>query len=116
MPISGGDEPPVGNIYLHHSLYWVPAAEADAYPVRQGDLFAEATLADGSVWEAAVIVQPTCELGKPSVAHVQVAHVRALEVLPDISQRMLVQAGFRERDGRDADGVRTHVLRGAGAR
>jgi hypothetical protein len=81
--------------YLHRDAYWVPAAHADAYPVRQGDLFDGVPVADQS-WEAALIVHPTCELAKASVRQVQVARVRVLDDLPDQRQRAMVVAGFAE--------------------
>ena len=85
--------------YLHHADYWVAAAEAGEYPVRQGDLFANVQTADGAHLDAALIAHPTCELGKASVTNVQVAQVRPLDVLPDETQRQLVVAGISEKDG-----------------
>jgi hypothetical protein len=88
-----GDSP-----YLHHAGYWVPADDAADYPVRQGDLFSGTEVA-GESWDAALIVHPTCELGKASVANVQVARVRPLDHLPDDKQRRQVVAGIAEVGG-----------------
>jgi hypothetical protein len=93
-PEPGGRSP-----YLHHDRYWVAAAEASGHPVRQGDLFADVQTADGGHLDAALIVHPTCELGKASVTNVQVARVRRLDVLPDENQRQRVVAGISEREG-----------------
>lgn len=93
-PEPAGDSP-----YLHHADYWVAAAEAGEYPVRQGDLFANVQTADGAHLDAALIVHPTCDLGKASVTNVQVARVRPLDVLPDDDQRLRVVAGISEKDG-----------------
>jgi hypothetical protein len=89
-----GDSP-----YLHHADYWVVAAEAGVYPVRQGDLFANVQTADGAHLDAALIVHPTCELVKASVTNVQVARVNPLGALPDENQRQQVVAGISEKDG-----------------
>lgn len=93
-PAPAGDSP-----YLRHDDYWVPADQAGAYPVRHGDLFGPMTVADGQAWDAALIVHPTCELAKKSVAHVQVARVRGLDELSDDNQRLQVVAGIAEADG-----------------
>jgi hypothetical protein len=93
-PEPAGDSP-----YLHHAAYWAAAAEAGEYPVRQGDLFAAVQAAGGAQLDAALIVHPTCELGKASVANVQVARVQPLDVLPDAYQRQRVVAGISEKDG-----------------
>jgi hypothetical protein len=85
--------------YLHHGDYWVAAAEAGEYPVRQGDLFGNVQTADGADLDAALIVHPTCELAKASVASVQVARVRPLDAVPDEKQRQQVVAGISEKDG-----------------
>ena len=89
-----GDSP-----YLHHADYWVAAAEAGEYPVRQGDLFPNVQTANGAHLDAALIVHPTCELGKASVTNVQVARVEPLDALPDENQRQQVVAGISEKDG-----------------
>jgi hypothetical protein len=94
-PAPAGDSP-----YLYHADYWVPADRAHDYPVRQGDLFANIQTVDGILLDAALIVHPTCELGKASVANLQVAPVRSLEALADESQRRKVVAGISEKDGR----------------
>jgi hypothetical protein len=91
--------PAGGSPYLHHADYWVAAAEASEYPVRQGDLFANVQTPDGAHLDAALIVHPTCELGKASVTNVQVARVQPLDVLRDENQRQRVVAGISERDG-----------------
>jgi hypothetical protein len=93
-------EPVGASPYLHHADYWVAAADAGDYPVRQGDLFAKVQTADGGQLGAALIVHPTCELGKASVIDVQVARVHSLEALPDENQRQRVVAGIAEKDGR----------------
>jgi hypothetical protein len=93
-PAPAGDSP-----YLHHADYWVAAGEAGEYPVRQGDLFANVQTLDGTHLDAALIVHPTCELGKASVTNVQVARVRRLDGLPDQNQRQRVVAGISEKDG-----------------
>ncbi|MGZ6709614.1 MAG: hypothetical protein ACXVFN_22055 [Solirubrobacteraceae bacterium] len=93
-PAHAGDSP-----YLHHADYWVPAADAGEYPVRQGDLFANVQTDDGTPLEAALIVHPTCELAKASVTHVQIARVHPLAALPDANQRQRVVAGISEKDG-----------------
>ncbi|MDQ3632761.1 MAG: hypothetical protein M3417_16120 [Actinomycetota bacterium] len=92
-------EPAGGSPYLHHGDYWVAAAEAGEYPVRQGDLFANVQTADGAHLDAALIVHPTCELGKASVMNVQVTRVHPLDALPDENQRQRVVAGLSEKDG-----------------
>jgi hypothetical protein len=92
-------EPAGVSPYLHHADYWVPAAEAGAYPVRQGDLFANIHTADGDHLDAAMIVHPTCELGKASVTNVHVARVQPLDAIPDENQRQRVVAGISERAG-----------------
>lgn len=84
---------------MRHDDYWVPADQAGAYPVRQGDLFGPVTVADGQAWDTALIVHPTCELAKKSVARVQVARVRGLDELGDDKQRLRVVAGIAEADG-----------------
>ena len=94
-PTPAGDSP-----YLHHADYWVAAAESSEYPVRQGDLFANVQAADGAHLDAALIVHPTCELGKASVMNVQVTRVRPLDALPDHNQRQRVVAGISEKGGR----------------
>lgn len=96
MASSGGAD---GTWYVHRSAYWVPAGQAADYPVRQGDLFGPVRVGTDS-WEAAIIVHPTCELGKASVGETQVARVRSLSALSDDRQRVAVQAGLNERDGR----------------
>jgi hypothetical protein len=50
-------------------------------------------------WDAALIVQPTCELAKASVSGVQVARVRRLEEIADERQRRQVVAGLAEAGG-----------------
>jgi hypothetical protein len=92
-------EPAGHGPYLHHADYWVAAAEAGEYPVRQGDLFANVQNADGAQLDAGLIVHPTCELGKASVTNVQVARVHPLDALPDENQRQQVVAGISEKDG-----------------
>lgn len=92
-PAPAGDSP-----YLHHADYWVPADESSEYPVRQGDLFA-AVAVGGETWEAALVVHPTCELGKASVPEIQVARVRRLEAVADATQRAQVVAGIAEAGG-----------------
>lgn len=92
-------EPAGGSPYLHHADYWVAAAEASGYPVRQGDLFANVKTADGGHLDAALVAHPTCELGKASVAHLQVVRVHPLDALPDERQRQQVVAGISEKDG-----------------
>jgi len=88
-----GDAP-----YLHHASYWVPADQGGEHPVRQGDLFAGVQVGDDR-WDTAVIVHPTCELGKKSVAEIQVARVRGLDDLADDKQRGQVVAGIAEIGG-----------------
>lgn len=78
--------------------YWVDSDETAAYPVRQGDLVRELTV-EGEEWDAAQLVHPTCDLGKPSVERVQVARVRPLTDLPDDLARTLVTLGYRDRGG-----------------
>jgi hypothetical protein len=91
--------PPTGDRpYLHRDAYWVPADQASEHPVRQGDLFGDVRVGEQS-WEAALIVHPTCELGRPSVRRVQVARVHTLDDLPDPRQRLQVAAGFAEVGG-----------------
>lgn len=92
-------EPAGDNPYLHHADYWVAAAGAGEYPVRQGDLFANVRTIDGAQLDAAMVVHPTCELGKASLTNVQVTRVHPLDVLPDENQRRRVVAGFSEMDG-----------------
>lgn len=92
-------EPTGDSPYLHHADYWVAATEAGGYPVRQGDLFAHVQTANGAHLDAALIVHPTCELGKASVTNVQVARVRALDALSDENQRQRVVAGISEKNG-----------------
>lgn len=90
---------PVGDApYLHHAAYWVPAEQAEQYPVRQGDLFGGLQVGSER-WDAAVIVHPTCELAKTAVAQVQVARVRPLDALADDKQRRQVVAGIAEVGG-----------------
>jgi hypothetical protein len=84
--------------YLDEDRYWIPDAETDVYPLRQGDLVA-CPEDSGLGWLAAQIVHPSCELGKRSVARVQVARVRPLSDLTDHFSRELVMAGFRETSG-----------------
>jgi hypothetical protein len=88
-----GDAP-----YLHHGAYWVAADQAADYPVRQGDLFSGVRVG-GELWDAALIVHPTCELGKSSVTEVQVARVHSLARVADVRQRARVVAGFAEVGG-----------------
>jgi hypothetical protein len=87
-----------GGWYVHRSAYWIPPGESAGYPVRQGDLFGPLDIGNHR-WTAAMIVHPTCELGKASVAAIQVARVRTMSALPDERQRVAVQAGFSEREG-----------------
>lgn len=84
--------------YVHRDAYWVPAEHAGEYPVRQGDLFGGVQVGE-QWWDAALIVHPTCDLGKASVREVQVARVRALDEIPDERQRLQVVAGLAEVDG-----------------
>jgi hypothetical protein len=93
-PEPAGDSP-----YLHRADYWVATAEAGEHPVRQGDLFVNVQTADGAHLDAALIVHPTCELGKASVTNVQLARVWPLDALPDENQRQQVVAGISEKDG-----------------
>lgn len=93
-PKPAGDGP-----YLHYADYWVAATEASEYPIRQGDLFASVQASDGARLDAALIVHPTCELGKTSVTQVQVARTQPLHALPDENQRQRVVAGISEKDG-----------------
>lgn len=90
MSAPEGDRP-----YLHRDAYWVPAERAGEYPIRQGDLFGGVQVGE-QWWDAALIVHPTCELGKASVRQVQVARVHALHEVPDERQRLQVMAGFAE--------------------
>jgi hypothetical protein len=92
-------QPAGGSPYLHHADYWVPAGEAGEYPVRQGDLFADVQAVDGAHLDVVQIVHPTCELGKPSLATVQVARVRRLDALSEDNQRRQVVAGIVEKGG-----------------
>lgn len=78
--------------------YWVPSEETAAYPIRQGDLVQGLTV-EGEEWEAAQLVHPTCDLGKPSVERVQIARVRPFADLPDDFARRLVTLGYRDRAG-----------------
>jgi hypothetical protein len=94
-PAPAGDSP-----YLSHTDYWVAADQAHEYPVRQGDLFANVEIDGGLRLDAALIIHPTCELGKASVANIQVAPVRSLESMPDQNQRQKVVAGISEKDGK----------------
>lgn len=96
--MSTSETAPRGAWYMHRSRYWVAPEQAPDHPVRQGDLFADVQAQDGS-WNAALIVHPTCELGKTSVKEIQVARVHRLAALPDVAQRARVQAGFQEREG-----------------
>lgn len=84
--------------YLDADRYWVASDAAAAYPLRQGDLVA-GFQSGPAEWLAAQIVHPSCELGKRSVAKVQVARVRPLSDLADHFSRELVMAGFREAGG-----------------
>ncbi len=92
-------EPAGASPYLHHADYWVAATDAGEYPVRQGDLFANVQAIGGAQLDAAMIVHPTCELGKTSVKQVQVARIWRLDALPDENQRQRVVAGISEKDG-----------------
>lgn len=85
--------------YLDDDRYWVASDAAAEYPLRQGDLVAGFQGGPASDWLAAQIVHPSCELGKRSVARVQVARVRPLSDLADRFSRELVMAGFRETGG-----------------
>jgi len=78
--------------------YWVDGDEAAAYPVRQGDLVQSLTV-EGEDWDAAQIVHPTCDLGKPTVKRLQVARVRPLSSLPNDFTRRLVTLGYRDQAG-----------------
>jgi hypothetical protein len=82
--------------YLAAEEYWVPAGEADQYPVRQGDVFGPLRIA-GEEWAAAQIVHPTCELGKRSVKEIQILRVRPLLGIADPKQQARVAAGFEEK-------------------
>lgn len=84
--------------YLDEDRYWVSAADAGAYPLRQGDLIAGFD-DDRLNWPMAQIVHPTCELAKPSVKRIQIARVRPLSDLPNDFLRQLVMTGFREVGG-----------------
>jgi hypothetical protein len=92
-------EPAGHSPYLHHADYWVAAAQAGEYPVRQGDLFANVQTAGGAHLDAALIVHPTRELGKASVTNVQVARVLPLDVVSAETQRQQVVAGISETAG-----------------
>jgi hypothetical protein len=78
--------------------YWVDSADEEAYPPRQGDLFAAVDTPYGR-WEACQLIHPTCELAKAAVAEVQVIRVRPLDHIADPSQQAAVVAGFQERAG-----------------
>lgn len=84
--------------YLDAEEYYVPPGEANAYPLRQGDLIAGPNL-EGRQWAAAQVVHPTCELTKSAVREVQVVRVRPLSDLEDDFRRGLVVAGYSERAG-----------------
>ena len=91
-------EPAGDSPYLSHTAYWVPIGQAGEYPVRQGDLFRDVKVGRGT-WPAAILVHPTCELGKASVAEVQVARVHPLSDLTEQRQRLQVVAGVAESGG-----------------
>jgi hypothetical protein len=89
-------EPASDAWYLAAEEYWVPAGDADQYPVRQGDVFGPLRIA-GAEWAAAQIVHPTCELGKRSVKEIQIVRVRPLFEIADPKQQARVAAGFEEK-------------------
>lgn len=84
--------------YPPAELYFVDPSEADAYPVRQGDVF-DAPEGDGALseWKGFLLTHPTCEVRK--APQVQIARLRALSELPDPFQQALVTYGLRDRNG-----------------
>jgi hypothetical protein len=86
-----------GAWYLPAEGYWVSPEAASACPWRQGDLFGPLEV-DGSKWDAALLVHPTCELAKASVREVHVVRVRRLSAVVDQRQRKEITAGFVEKD------------------
>jgi hypothetical protein len=78
--------------------YWLDPAEADDYPLRQGDLFMAMDTPYGR-WDACQLMHPTCELVKATVPDVQVIRVRRVDEIVDPNQQAAVVAGFQERDG-----------------
>lgn len=94
--------------YPNPGAYWVPAAEADAWPYRYGDLFhapatdahgTPLTGAAGAPWEAVMTYSPSCELAtkaKPTDT-VEVVRVLRLDTQdPAAAQRIIV--GWEEKD------------------
>ncbi len=84
--------------YPDAAVYYVPPADAAAYPVRQGDLFRSIQVG-GETWFGCQLVHPTCELTKASVTHVQVIRVRPFTALSTDMARSRVTAGLEETDG-----------------
>lgn len=82
--------------YPHHSDYYVPSAEADEYPLRQGDLLA--IKEDQARVRLVQLVHPTCELEKSSVKRVQIIEVHALPVR-DPGASAMITTGWKEEGG-----------------
>jgi hypothetical protein len=84
--------------YLRAEDYYAAPDDASEHPWRQGDVFGEITVGSDH-WQACQLVHPTCEVGKPSVAELQVVRVHAIsEVSPSDQARITV--GSQEKDGR----------------
>src|SRR5437879_2456886 len=84
--------------YLDADDYYVPAAEAAEYPVRQGDLFPIDGIEHLADWHACQLFHPTCELNK-NVPELHVIRVEPLDRISGTKQQAEVVAGFSEKDG-----------------
>lgn len=85
--------------------YWVRAIDADAYPLRYGDVFATPELAvcrsaSGKPWSHVVVLHPSCELGAKAADDTEalVARVNAVTHI-GANQRAAVRVGWTERGG-----------------
>jgi hypothetical protein len=93
--------------YPDASVYWVAPSEAQEYPFRYGDLFATPDVAEcktkkGALWQAVLVVHPSCELGAKATdtTEVLVARVRRVAEI-GANQRPALRVGFAERDGQN---------------
>lgn len=99
-----GTSPSFAGTYPADDAFWVPADQADQYPLRYGDIFTTPDRADcrdsrDRPWRAVMAVHPSCELGaKGAPLGVQVVRVHRLNEVSG-PQRDEIRAGFVERDG-----------------
>jgi hypothetical protein len=96
-------EPPFVGTYPGDDDFWVPADQAQGYPLRYGDLFNPPDLqavrdSKGRLWKALMALHPSCEMdAKGAPKGVQVVRVCTLSSV-SASQRDEIRVGYSERE------------------